>query len=89
MSTLTVVASFFLTCPDAAAVKASSVSSASAPSAIKTSGPYEHPARGRMAPSARAEETASAAGAIATPRRVGAATMANSANVTTNTVKSS
>lgn len=76
-------------CPYSAAKRASSVSSASVPLVIKTSEPYGHPVRGRMAPSVRVEETVCVAGASATPLRVEAVTMVTSASATMNTVRSS
>lgn len=73
----------------AAAVKALSVSSASAPSVIEMSDPCKHPVRGTMTPSVRVEETVCVAGASATPQRVETVTMVTSASVMMNTVRSS
>ena len=77
------------TCPQSAAVKAPSVSSASALLGKKTRSRCERPVRGTTAQSVRAEEIVYVAGASATPQRVEVVTMVTSASVTMNTVRSS
>ena len=69
-------------------MKATSVSSVSAPLVIKMSTPCEHSVRGTMAQSVRVEETVYVAGAIATKQRMESPTVVNSASVMMNTVRS-
>lgn len=73
----------------AAAKRALSDSSASAPLMRERSAPGDHPVRGKMALSVRVEETVCVAGVSATPQRVERVTMVTTVNATMNTVRSS
>lgn len=76
-------------CPYSDAMMAMLVSSVSVPLATKTSVPYVHPVRDRMALSVRIEETACVADASATGQSREAISMATFVSATMKTVRGS